>query len=318
MWMRIDDGLHAHRKVRSLLSGGQEKRRDSAPMGLWILAGSWAARNNQDGWVPADELDRFDDDWEAFAERLVASGFWWPEDRNGEQGYGFNDWEEWNRPDLAATSGKFGNHVRWHVKKGVEKPDCEHCPQEPGHPNPVVEPDHRGDVGATSLGASPRVAPDIARSIAPISLRDDRPDSLTHTHPIPNPTQKHLSDEPDEPAENDRFEDFWDTYGKKVDRKAAEAKWRLALKKPGVTADLLITAAASYTTAVRAESGNQYVMGPAKWLLGERWSDERAGRPHSQFRPMTPEEKSELPPSGLSDVEYLQWEHDRREHRRVS
>ena len=90
-----------------------------------------------------------------------------------------------------------------------------------------------------------------------------------------------LSDESDAIAtEPDRFEEFWETYGKKVDKKAARQKWLLALRKPGVTADLLISAAAAYVLWERTHNDNgRYVMGPAKWLLNERWADERPARP---------------------------------------
>lgn len=37
MWMKIDDGLHAHRKTRTLTKSHPSKHRDVAPMGLWVL-----------------------------------------------------------------------------------------------------------------------------------------------------------------------------------------------------------------------------------------------------------------------------------------
>ena len=274
MWMRVDDGLHAHRKTRTVTKSHDEKRRDAAPMGLWVLAGSWSGRNNQDGWVPCDELDRFDDEWEPLAARLVDSGFWWPEERNGEDGYGFNDWGEWNNPTGPSASGTFGNHVRWHEKKGVVKDGCEHCPQEPMSAEdeeciaPIsgaIRPDHRPESGGESL-------------------RDHRPESLTRARPEPDPTRAELEplsrDESLETDPLDRFEEFWDTYAKKVDRKKAEAKWRLALKRKGVTPDLLIESARAYVTWEREHNeGGRFVMDPARWLNGHRWEDERPARP---------------------------------------
>lgn len=77
----------------------------------------------------------------------------------------------------------------------------------------------------------------------------------------------------------DRFPEFWDAYAKKTNRKAAEAKWRLALKRKDVTPDLLIEAAHAYVTWERANNeGGRYVMDPAKWLNGHRWEDERPAR----------------------------------------
>ena len=87
---------------------------------------------------------------------------------------------------------------------------------------------------------------------------------------------------PDESGESDvmaRFDEFWDTYAKKVDRKKAEAKWRLALKRKGVTPELLIESARAYVTWERANNeGGRFVMDPARWLNGHRWEDERPAR----------------------------------------
>lgn len=73
----------------------------------------------------------------------------------------------------------------------------------------------------------------------------------------------------------DRFDEFWDTYDKKRGRKKAEQKYRLALKRPGVTADLLIAAAGSYVAAQQAKGKHpEYTKDPATWLHGEHWEDE--------------------------------------------
>lgn len=153
MWMKIDDRLHTHRKTRAVLRSSG-KIRDAAPMGLWVLAGSWSAQNDTDGWVPTDELERFDDDWEALVRRLVAADFWWPEKRDGEDGYGFVDWTEWNTTrERQSADGKFGNHKRWHVDRGMVKSGCEFCPQEPDSPPdsvPDIAPESGGDRGGES------------------------------------------------------------------------------------------------------------------------------------------------------------------------
>ena len=154
MWMKIDDGLHAHRKTRAVTKSHPDKSRDAGPMGIWVLAGSWAAQNGTDGWVPEDELDRWDDAWPELTARLVRAGYWWPHERNGEKGYGFNDWLDYNpESEAASRSGAFGNHVRWHASKGVVNPDCEHCPKEPALPD-NDPPESGGDIGGRSGGES--------------------------------------------------------------------------------------------------------------------------------------------------------------------
>jgi hypothetical protein len=274
MWMRIDDGLHAHRKTRAVIKTHPSKDRDAAPMGLWVLAGSWAARNNRDGWVPLDELDRFDNDWKDLSERLVDAGYWWPEIRDGEDGFGFNDWQEWNSPDGASASGSFGNHVRWHVQKGVVKPGCEHCPDEPEDPE-IIAP------------ISPRRRPDDRPDVGGESLRDHRPESLTHTHS----QSQSLTQTQETPsrtrsdAEPPTFDAFWDTYDHKVGRKKALSAYRAALRKPGITPDLLLSAAASYVEWQKREGKHpQFTKHASTWLSGEHWRDERVARSQPQSR----------------------------------
>jgi hypothetical protein len=148
MWMKVDDGLHAHRKTRAVTKSHPDKTRDAAPMGLWVLAGSWAAQNGTDGWVPEDELDRWDADWPSLTRRLVRAGYWWPSERDGESGYGFNDWLDYNpESEAASRSGSFGNHIRWHANRGKVDPECEHCPREPDRG------ESGGDAGAMDLSS---------------------------------------------------------------------------------------------------------------------------------------------------------------------
>ena len=174
MWMKIDDRLHSHRKTRRIVRSDDAKGRDIAPMGLWVIAGSWAGQNGTDGWVPEHELDRWDDDWEDLANRLVKAGYWWPEQHEGEPGFGFVDWEDYNPVSNASARGGYGNHVRWHVNEGVVNPECEHCPQEP--------------VDESSIAPeSPSDRTAIESDIAPDSLNIALPDPTR-----PDPTRRLL------------------------------------------------------------------------------------------------------------------------------
>jgi hypothetical protein len=86
-------------------------------------------------------------------------------------------------------------------------------------------------------------------------------------------------------SSTDGFDAFWNAYGKKVDRAKAERKYALALKKPGVTADLLIAAAAEYVAyEIANNEGGRFIAHPSTWLHGERWRDERSGRQQPQTR----------------------------------
>ena len=73
------------------------------------------------------------------------------------------------------------------------------------------------------------------------------------------------------------FDAFWDVYDKKQGRKEAIAKYRVALKKRGVTADLLLVAASEYIYWQRAEHKHpEFTKLATTWLNGEHWNDERA------------------------------------------
>lgn len=84
-WFKVDDRLHDHRKARK---AGPEA------MGLWVLAGSWAAGNLTDGFIPADVATRWDPRGK-LAARLVAAELWASTEHDGEPGWQFSGWEEW-------------------------------------------------------------------------------------------------------------------------------------------------------------------------------------------------------------------------------
>lgn len=104
-WLKVDDKHHDHRKTRRALRGVSGKRRDASAIGLWVLAGAWVADNLMDGFVPTDELDRWDDDAQRLAQRLVDADFWEPAEREGEPGFHFINWEE-HQPMKADVEAK--------------------------------------------------------------------------------------------------------------------------------------------------------------------------------------------------------------------
>lgn len=273
-WLKIDDRMHSHRKTRALLRAGGDKRRDAAPMGLWLLAGAWAAQNNGSGWVPSEELDRFDDGWEDLAERLVAAGYWWPEEREDEPGFGFVNWEKYNpTPQSSAASGAFGNHKRWHEARKIVSEDCEFCPKEP---------DFAPDIAPEDDGASPSIAP----RIAPISPPDREANRESSHTPGPNPTRPDPipllseSDDSDEfddtgstpkPNTEAEFDQWYAGYPRKEGKGQARKAYKAARKKAD---QQTLIAGVARLVAQRLE--RQFTPLPATWLNGERWLDEVA------------------------------------------
>lgn len=138
MWLKIDDRLHDHRKAR---------KAGKAAMGLWVLAGSWAAANDTDGFIPADVIPR----WgvRADADKLVRAGFWVEDERDGDPGWRFHDWADYNPPAVVTAAKRDkeregaarGNHKRWHVNRGILDESCDYCYRPPDR-----VPDEEGDL----------------------------------------------------------------------------------------------------------------------------------------------------------------------------
>lgn len=287
-WFKVDDGLHDHRKTRRVRKTHPRKRRDVAPFGLWVLAGSWAGDNGTGGFVPLEELQDWDDDALALAERLVDAGLWWATEVDGEEGYGFHDWDQMNPTDDPGdprVSGAFGNHIRWHEKRGKVEPDCSFC-------SGVDRPDDRGDIGAISGGD--------------ITGNRSRPDP---TRPDPIETRSPDDAKPDPDAD---FDDWWQHYPKKVGKGQARKAYRSARKK--VDHDTLVAAVKAQEPKLMAK-GAEFCPHPSTWLNGERWEDQTTTTAPEQPRlPLA--SQLEVAPSGMTDAESWEWMMRQRAARR--
>lgn len=82
-WFKVDDKFHDHRKSRAA---------KKAAVGVWTLAGSWCADNLMDGFVPRSVLPRWGTS--ADAKRLVDAGLWVESEKDGEKGWQFLNWHE--------------------------------------------------------------------------------------------------------------------------------------------------------------------------------------------------------------------------------
>lgn len=132
------------------------------------------------------------------------------------------------------------------------------------HQRPSEEVKRASDKGKRAAAArwadAPSNAPSNALSNASSNAKREERD-ITTLSPVPG---------------GDRFEEFWDAYGKKTGRKKAEAKYRLAIKKRGVTEAMLIDAAKRYVAGQRrANKHPEFTKDPATWLNGEHWNDEQ-------------------------------------------
>jgi len=71
----------------------------------------------------------------------------------------------------------------------------------------------------------------------------------------------------------DRFQEFYDAYGRKVGRAEAINEWKRAIKK--VPAETIIEAATKWRAAFDASGSDPcYIPHPSRWLKREQWADE--------------------------------------------
>lgn len=269
MWFRVDDKLPNHAKTRRVRKTHPTKRRDAAPFGLWVLAGAFS----DDGFIPLEVLEDWDDDAEELADRLVCAGLWEECEQAGEVGYRFHDWAAHNPVD-AATSGIYGNHKRWHV--GGKKPSdgCPLCISEGLVEQKPIGKAERGNLsGRLAPDSPPIIAPESGGCIAPDSLPDPiRPDPTRSdpTRPDPSKSPRSTDVEPVRPAVN-RFDEFWTAYPRKVGKEKARTKYATACKK--ATPDAIIAGAYRLANDPNLPD-KQFVPHPTTWLERGGWADE--------------------------------------------
>ena len=254
-WFKVDDKLPEHRKFRALRRLHPTKRRDVTALGLWVIAGAWS----DDGFVPLEVMEDWDDDAEALADRLVECGLWVHGEKEGELGCWFHDWEAMNptiEPMSAsrfAEKGREGNHVKWHVNRGVVAPDCGFCRPDIA---PISPPESPGDI-----------APDS---------ENDRPESLP-SRPDPTRPERNSSpadaDERASAAIESEFNTWYLAYPRRIGKGQARKAYAGARKKAD-PADLLDAAHAFANRCKTTGTDPKFIPHPSTWLNGERWLDQ--------------------------------------------
>ncbi|CEG88985.1 Putative uncharacterized protein [Propionibacterium freudenreichii] len=85
-WFKIDDTLHSHPKVR---------RAGAAAVGVWATSGAFSMAYKTDGWVPEWFVESWGKTGATAARKLVEVGMWSPSERDGQKGYQFHDWGDY-------------------------------------------------------------------------------------------------------------------------------------------------------------------------------------------------------------------------------
>ena len=86
-WMKVDDTMHSHPKARAA---------GLPALGLWTLCGSYSMAYKYDGFVPEWFAHSFQNG-KRYADSLVSIGLWENAIREGEPGYQFHDWLDYQQ-----------------------------------------------------------------------------------------------------------------------------------------------------------------------------------------------------------------------------
>lgn len=122
VWFKVDDGFWSHPKVLEL---------SDAAVALWVRAGSYCAGHLTDGAVRPGVLRLLGADRDAATE-LVLAGLW---HLDSDGAWRFHDWTEYQptreeqdaKREAKQEASAQGNHVRWHLNRGITDPTCPYC-----------------------------------------------------------------------------------------------------------------------------------------------------------------------------------------------
>lgn len=233
-WFKVNDTLPMSRKVLAI-----PRRNRAAAMGLWVLAGAWAASELTDGHVPGYMVDEWADEKASAA--LVKAGLW-DRDESGN-GFRFHDWKDWQ-----PTKGEVeARRVREREKKAQQRSRGAGSVTRDDATGKFMSP---GDILGT-----PRGHPGESPGVSPASP----------SRPVPS-----LKDTSDAARSDDPegFAEFWSAYPRKEAKRAAVKAYRAALKR--ATAEDILKGAKRYA-ATRPEP--RFTAMGATWLNADRWED---------------------------------------------
>lgn len=236
-WFKVDDKLHSHKKAA---------RAGVAAMGLWTVAGSWCADHLSNGFVPDYIAHRLaPGEADELAERLVTAGLWTPAEHDGDKGWRFNDWGDYQptREDVESKR-EYERDKKRRQRRNTEGQFTE-SPRE-----------SLGDTNGTTGGSPAGVTPS-----RPVPSR---------THPDPEDKPPSSTDV-DTPTD-DGFDHFWTVWpkrnGKKLAKEKAHRAWsRLTLPERREA----FRGAKNYAAA--SDAGLAGAKDAFRWLQGREWPD---------------------------------------------
>lgn len=234
-WFKVDDSLHSHKKA---MRAGVEA------MGLWVLAGSWAADQLTDGWIPSYVAQRIAPNIDELAAKLVRAGFWVEGEHDGDEGWWFHEWrdrqptreEVLERRQKRADAGRRGGLRSGEVRRAATE----------AH-------EASGEANA-SLVVEAKANPDPTRPVQKKKTSSNRRLDQADVDP--------------------KFAEFWNAYPRREAKKEAQKRFLLLVSK-GLDPKVLIDGARRYATyVVKAGREREKIRLPTTWLNQGNWDDE--------------------------------------------
>jgi hypothetical protein len=250
-WFKVDDNLAFHPKV---IAAG------NLAMGLWVRAGSWAAQQLTDGFVPAamiGALGGTDED----AGTLVQVGLWEVE----PGGWRFHEWSTNGRQPTRAQvedrRAKTAERVAaWRSKRSDEDKSSSNTTS-----NSVGNGVTGGVTNAVTNGVS-----NGGGNAAPDPTRPDPTRSNSYGVTSERKTRRvkraPVSVDPEAPT----FDDFYRLYPLKKEPDRARTAWGKAIGK----ADPKVIIDGVHTYIDELKRTGTYCKHPATWLNAACWADE--------------------------------------------
>lgn len=189
-WFKVDDTLHAHKKAM---------RAGTEAMGLWVLAGSWAADQLTDGWVPQYAISRWSAAADELAGRLVSAGLWVEGEHDGDKGWWFHQWDERQPTRGEVTARRKADaerRAKWREARRNTRASHSDSPSDasPSDSASDAVSDSPRDAGAASPRDPHVHQPDLGIPVpnngqVPVGSRCDTPRESQQGSALPDPTR---------------------------------------------------------------------------------------------------------------------------------
>ncbi|AXH70465.1 replication initiation protein [Gordonia phage Daredevil] len=281
-WMKVDDRFHSSHKLNAIPA-----RQRFQAAGLWVIAGSWASQQETDGEVP----DYMIKAWGATTktvESLVNAGLW----ERTRDGFAFCSWLDYNPSKAdseakraasaermersrarrrAESAGQSLNAGTVAAQQGESVAAPRPDPTRPDPTRPLVDTDvstpecpPTSDTLHPPTSDAPAPSGAGSREAAELELELDVAKAEASTKPKRKAARAN-------PKLDSAFDEWWSVYPRREGKRAARAKYELAIERGATVGDLLAGAARYRDSPTRTP---KYTKQPATWLNQDCYLDE--------------------------------------------